>query len=283
MPAGFISRVVPELLADLRLVGVGTLVVGGLIFLLWLLHLPRRNASIMDVGWAAGLVLIALMDLLQGQGYRPRIVLLTAMGAIWGLRLALHLFFTRVLGAHEEGRYIELRRQWGSNASLKFLLFFEAQAVLCGIVSLPFAIVANDATARLGWFEYTGAALWVVALLGEIVADAQLTAFKREPKHRGRVCQTGLWRCSRHPNYFFEWLVWVSFAVVAIPTPLGVLSLISPALMLFLLLRVSGIPPAEAQALRTRGEEYRVYQQTTSRFIPWFRRRSVLSQRGILR
>ncbi len=271
MPAGF------PLLSDLRLIGVGTLAVGSLILVLWLLHLPRRNASIMDVGWAAGLVLIAVLDSLQSQGYRKRVALLTAMGAIWGLRLALHLFFTRVLDHPEEGRYVELRRQWGSSASFKFLLFFEAQAVLCGIVSLPFAIVANDdAVVGLGWLAYAGAALWVVALLGEMVADAQLAAFKRDPGNRGRVCQTGLWRYSRHPNYFFEWLVWVSFAVVAIPSPLGVLGLVAPALMLFLLLRVSGIPPAEAQALRTRGEEYRAYQRTTSRFIPWFRRRSVL-------
>jgi steroid 5-alpha reductase family enzyme len=108
------------------------------------------------------------------------------------------------------------------------------------------------------------------ALLGEMVADAQLAAFKRDPENRARVRQTGLWRYSRHPNHFFEWLVWVSFAIIAIPSPLGLLGVISPAFMLFLLLRVSGIPPAEAQALRTRGEEYREYQRTTSRFVPWF-------------
>jgi steroid 5-alpha reductase family enzyme len=267
--------IIPEFLADLRLIGEGTLAVGVLIFVLWLLHLFRHNASIMDVGWAAGLAFIAVLDSLQSHEHTKRVVLLTAMGAIWGLRLALHLFFTRVLGHAEESRYVELRRKWGSNASLNFLLFFEAQALLCGIVSLPFAIVARDAArdAASGlWLEYTGAALWAVALLGEMAADAQLAAFKRDPRNRGRVCQTGLWRYSRHPNYFCEWLVWVSFALVAIPSPLGELGLISPALMLFLLLRVSGIPPAEAQALRTRGEEYREYQRTTSPFVPWFPR-----------
>jgi steroid 5-alpha reductase family enzyme len=255
--------------ADLRSIGLGTLAVAGLIFVLWLLHLPRRNASIMDVGWASGLVLIAVLYALEGHGNRTRVALLTAMGGIWGLRLALHLFFTRVWGHPEEGRYVELRRQWGPRASLNFLLFFEAQAVLCGIVSLPFAIVAHDPEPGLPWPEYTGAALWVVALLGEVVADSQLAAFKRDPMSQGHVCQAGLWRYSRHPNYFFEWLVWVSFAIVAIPSPLGLLGFISPVVMLVLLLRVSGIPPAEAQALRTRGEEYREYQRTTSRFIPW--------------
>jgi steroid 5-alpha reductase family enzyme len=258
--------------ADLHWIRAGMLVVAILIFVLWLLHLPRRNASVMDVGWAAGLAIIALLYALQGQGDWKRVTMLTLMGSVWGLRLALYLLFTRVLGEPEESRYVELRRQWGSNASLNFLLFFEAQAVLCGIVSLPFAIVARDPAPDLSWIEYAGFALWFVALIGEILADAQLAKFKRDPRNKGRVCQKGLWRYSRHPNYFFEWLVWVSFALVALPSPSGFLGLIAPAIMLFLLLRVSGIPPAEAQALRSRGPEYRAYQRTTSQFVPWFRK-----------
>ena len=152
--------------ADLHWIRAGMLVVAILIFVLWLLHLPRRNASVMDVGWAAGLAIIALLYALQGQGDWKRVTMLTLMGSVWGFRLALYLLFTRVLGEPEESRYVELRRQWGSNASLNFLLFFEAQAVLCGIVSLPFAIVARDAARdaapELWWFECTGAALWVV-------------------------------------------------------------------------------------------------------------------------
>jgi steroid 5-alpha reductase family enzyme len=110
----------------------------------------------------------------------------------------------------------------------------------------------------------------VVAFLGEITADAQLWRFKRDPKNQGRVCNTGLWRYSRHPNYFFEWLIWVSFAIVALSAKYGYLGLLSPLLMLYFLLRLTGIPATEEQALRSKGEKYRAYQRSTSPFIPWF-------------
>jgi len=103
-----------------------------------------------------------------------------------------------------------------------------------------------------------------------MIADAQLVRFKRDPKNKGRVCNAGLWRYSRHPNYFFEFLIWVSFAIVALPAQHGYLGLISPLLILFFLVRVSGIPATEQQAIRSKGEAYRNYQQSTSPFIPWF-------------
>ena len=108
-----------------------------------------------------------------------------------------------------------------------------------------------------------------MALAGEALADRPLEWFKKDPKNRGRVCQVGLWRYSRHPNYFFEWLAWMAFALFALPSPLGFLSLACPALMLWFLLKVTGIPATEAQALRSKGEAYREYQQSTSAFFPW--------------
>ena len=112
--------------------------------------------------------------------------------------------------------------------------------------------------------------LWVVAWLGEAVADAQLAKFKADPASKGRTCRVGLWRYSRHPNYFFEWLTWVAFAWFATSSPNGWIGWISPALILYFLLRVTGIPATEEQALRSRGENYRRYQETTSAFLPWF-------------
>jgi steroid 5-alpha reductase family enzyme len=126
----------------------------------------------------------------------------------------------------------------------------------------------------LSHLEYAGAVLWVFAFLGEVLADAQLARFKANPVNRGKVCDLGLWRFSRHPNYFFEWLIWVSYALFALASPHGYLGLISPALILFFLLKVTGIPATEAQALRSKGEAYRRYQQTTSVFIPWIPKRS---------
>jgi steroid 5-alpha reductase family enzyme len=111
-----------------------------------------------------------------------------------------------------------------------------------------------------------------MSLSGEALADRQLESFKRDPQNRGRVCDVGLWRYSRHPNYFFEWLIWLSYALYASTSPAGWAAWIAPALILYFLLRVTGIPATEAQALRSRGDAYRRYQARTSPFVPWFRR-----------
>ncbi|MEP6963805.1 MAG: DUF1295 domain-containing protein, partial [Acidobacteriota bacterium] len=173
-------------------------------------------------------------------------------------------------GHEEEGRYQELRRQWKTNLAFKFLLFFELQAVTCVILSIPFLTAAINPDPHFHPLEYASAALWLLAITGESLADAQLTAFKKTPANKGHTCQQGLWHYSRHPNYFFEWLIWVAFALYATASPYGYLGWISPALILYFLLRVTGIPATEAQALRTRPTEYREYQRTTSAFVPWF-------------
>jgi steroid 5-alpha reductase family enzyme len=248
----------------------GTAVVAGLMFILWLLHFPLRNAAIVDVGWAMGLALLAMIYAVHGAGYWRRTLFLTFMAVVWGLRLGLHLLLTRVNGQPEEGRYVEIRRKWGSNIGLKFLAFFEFQALLCGVLSLPFLLAMHDPSKGWAQLEEAGAGIWLVAFLGEMLADAQLARFKRDPKNKGKVCNAGLWRYSRHPNYFFEWLIWMSFAIVALPAQYGYLAFLSPALILYFLLRVTGIPATEEQALRSKGEAYRKYQQSTSVFIPWF-------------
>ncbi len=248
----------------------GTAAVAVLMFILWLLHFPLRNAAIVDVGWAMGLALLAMLYAVHGVGYWRRTVFLASMVLLWGLRLGFHLLFTRVNGQPEEGRYVELRRKWGSHIGLKFLLFFEAQALLCGVLSLPFVLAMHDPSTGPPEFENWGLGIWVVAFLGEMIADLQLKRFKLNPQNKVRVCNIGLWRYSRHPNYFFEFFIWVSFAIVALPAQYGYLGLISPALILYLLFRVKGIPAAEEQAIRSKGEAYRKYQRSTSAFIPWF-------------
>jgi steroid 5-alpha reductase family enzyme len=200
------------------------------------------------------------------------------MAALWGVRLAIYLLFTRVIGQPEEGRYVQLRREWGGNLPLKFLAFFQFQALLCIVLSTPFLVAALNARPRLSFLEYAAAALWLFAFAGELLADRQLHAFKANPANRGRTCRAGLWKYSRHPNYFFEWLIWVAFALFAMSSPYGYLALVSPLLILFFLFRVTGIPATEAQALRTKGEDYRQYQRTTSAFVPWFRRNNPCKQ-----
>jgi steroid 5-alpha reductase family enzyme len=188
--------------------------------------------------------------------------------------LGLHLLH-RIAHEPEDGRYQQLRKQWqGKNLSLRFLFFFEFQAVLDVVLAVPVLIPVLNPDSHLSILEYSGVALWLVAVIGEAVADAQLAAFKRDPANKGKVCQKGLWNYSRHPNYFFEWFVWVAWATYALASPWGWLGLISPALMLLFLYRFTGIPATEQQAVRSKGEEYRRYQRTTSALIPWFKKTS---------
>jgi steroid 5-alpha reductase family enzyme len=258
----------------LAMTATGTAFVAALMLLLWLIHLRTGNAAIVDAGWAGGLAMLGILYSILGGGYWLRSGIVAAMAGIWGFRLAIFLLTTRVIGHPEEGRYQELRRQWKTNIPLKFLLFFEFQALLCVVLAVPFLAAARNPDPRISPLEWSAVVLWTMAMAGEAVADAQLNAFKSDPLNKGRTCQAGLWRYSRHPNYFFEWLIWMAFAVYALASPGGYWGLLSPALILYFVLRVTGIPATEAQAIRTRGEEYRRYQQTTSAFVPWFPRKA---------
>ena len=254
----------------LMLVLIGPASAAALMLPLWLIHLRTANAAMVDAGWAGGLALLGVLYAGLGSGYWLRSALIGAMSAIWGLRLAIYLLTTRIIGHPEEGRYLELRRDWKTNIPLKFLLLYELQALLCVVLAMPFLTAARNPKLGISSIEWTAVALWAVAMAGEAAADAQLGKFKSNPSNKGPTCQAGLWRYSRHPNYFFEWLIWVAFALFALASPGGFWGLLSPALILYFVLRVTGIPATEVQAIRTRGEEYRRYQRTTSAFVPWF-------------
>ncbi|MEP7352228.1 MAG: DUF1295 domain-containing protein, partial [Acidobacteriota bacterium] len=251
------------------MIAVGAASVMTMMLLLWLIHLKTGNASVVDPGWAGGLALIAVIYANMADGYRPRVLLIAGMAVIWGLRLALYLLFTRVIGHPEEGRYVELRRTWGTNIWLKFLVFFEFQAVLSVLLSGPFLLAMQNPSQGIHWLEWTGAAVWLIAFVGEAMADSQLNSFKQNPANKGKTCRAGLWGYSRHPNYFFEWLHWFAYVLMGIGGPYCYLAWLCPAMMLYFLFRVTGIPATEAQALRTKGDDYREYQRTTNAFVPW--------------
>jgi steroid 5-alpha reductase family enzyme len=151
--------------------------------------------------------------------------------------------------------------------------FFQSQAVACAVFAVPLLLALLNER-PLGWLDALAVVIWLAAVTGETLADRQLARFRHDQRNRGRVCRSGLWAWSRHPNYFFEWLHWWSYVCLAWGAPWGWLAVIGPAVMLYLLLRLTGIPPTEAQAVRSRGEAYREYQRTTSAFIPWPPRRS---------
>jgi steroid 5-alpha reductase family enzyme len=140
------------------------------------------------------------------------------------------------------------------------------------VLSAPILLTVFNRTEGIEPIAWAGAALWVFAAGLESVADAQLGRFRCDPANKGKTMREGLWRYSRHPNYFFQWLTWVAYALVALSAPYGWIGFVAPALILYLVLFVTGIPPAEEQALRSRGDDYRRYQRETSPFVPWFPR-----------
>jgi steroid 5-alpha reductase family enzyme len=234
-----------------------------------------HNFGIVDIAWAGGFAPAAVFYAIVADGVMERRLLLASMVTLWSLRLAVHLGY-RVMSHHpeEDGRYARLREDWEGAVDRKMFLFFQAQAWLLALLTLPFVLAAQDASPDWRAWEIAGFALWAIALAGEAMADRQLARFRKNPANRGRVCDTGLWRYSRHPNYFFEWLVWVAFALFAAGAPWGWLGLISPALMLWFLIQVTGIRYTEEQSLRSKGEVYREYQRRTSAFFPWFPKRA---------
>jgi steroid 5-alpha reductase family enzyme len=238
--------------------------------------LARRlnNFSIVDVAWAFNFTPIAATFAMFGSGAVARRGALVIVVSLWSLRLAGHLAVrVRALHPVEEGRYLELRRKWSSDLNKSFFGFFLLQGVLNAALSLPFMFVSENRSNAPDFLELAGLGLFVTGLVGETLADAQLSAFRRDPASHGQVFRGGLWRYSRHPNYFFEWLVWCGFACAASAAPGGLISWVCPAVMLYFLHSVTGIRPTEANALRTRGAAYRDYQATTSAFVPWPPRR----------
>ena len=261
----------PRMSTTVELLLIGSSVMVAMMFGLWLLHLAISNAAVVDVGWAAGIGVLALLYARLGDGDPVRRALVAVLGGVWSARLTLHLA-QRVFGEPEDGRYREIRERWRTNVKAKFFVFFLGQGVLDVVLATPFLFAARNPDPRLSLFEIAGVMVWVVAVIGETVADNQLRVFKADAANKGRVCQVGLWSWSRHPNYFFEWLIWCAFALVAMGSPFGWVSIVCPALMLYFLLRVTGIPATEAHALKSRGAEYAEYQRTTSAFVPMPRR-----------
>lgn len=236
---------------------------------LWAVCVRVRNYGFLDAAWSYGVALVAPIYAVLGIGAAGRKVAVCGVGVLWSLRLGTYIL-RRLLRQHpeEDVRYEALRRRWPG--AWMFLVFFELQALTVLILSVPFLLAAWNPVEALSVVEITGPGIAAGAIVGEATADRQLQRFKAEK--RGSVCEVGLWRYSRHPNYFFEFVFWVGIFVASLGTPWGWITIVCPALMLYFLMKVTGIPLTEEYALKSKGEAYRRYQQTTSAFVPWFRR-----------
>ena len=247
---------------------LGWALAAGLQLGLYVVQLRTGKATIVDAGWAASLVGIALLYAALGGGEPEHRVLVAVMASLGFGRLT--IMVARRVGGDEDRRYAELRERWRArgNEQLSFFVFFQAQAFVAALLSLPFLAAAFNEHDGLELLEWVGAAVWLVGALVEAVADRQLTGFRHDSANRGKVIDVGLWRFSRHPNYFGQWLTWCGYALVGLAAPWGWVGLLSPALMLYLILFVTGLPPMERQMLASRGDAYRRYQERTSSFVP---------------
>lgn len=252
-----------------------TLALGALFAGVYLLARRIDNYGIVDIAWSYAFAALAIFYALAAPGWELRRALLGAMVVVWSLRLGTHLY-RRVMGhhPHEDSRYRQLRLDWAANFGPRMFRFFQYQALSVVILGAPFALAARNPAPGFHPLEIAGALLWLLALTGEAVADRQLARFVRDPANKGKVCDVGLWAYSRHPNYFFEWCVWLGFALFALGSPYGWIGLLAPAAILHLLLNVTGVPMAEKSSLKSKGDAYRAYQQRVSPFFPGLPRKN---------
>lgn len=233
----------------------------------WWYQQRTRNAGWADVIWAFATGVLGMTYTLLGDGEPGLRTIIALIYGLWFTRLGWHLF-TRVKGSEEEGRYAYMREQFPEKEGPVFLAFFMMQASWVWLFALPAWVVSQG--------EMPPVVLVVLALLivvvaagGEALADHQLAQFKQESGNQGKTCRKGLWRYSRHPNYFFEWLHWFAYPLLGWNSPHGMWLWLAPAVVFIFLYYVTGIPYTEKQAIRSRGEDYRRYQRNTSAFIPW--------------
>ncbi len=233
----------------------------------WLVSVATKNASIVDIVWGLGFVCVAWAVRLRVDGLPARQNLLVAMATVWGLRLAGYLLW-RNHGKGEDYRYRAMRKRWGPRFPLVSLgTVFGLQGVLMFVVSLPVQLGQTRATPGLGVLAWVGVAVWLTGLFFEVVGDAQLARFKQHPANAGVVMDKGLWRYTRHPNYFGDACGWWGIALVAAETAPGRWGLLGALVMTILLRRVSGVTLLERSLVKRRAG-YVEYVARTSPFVP---------------
>jgi steroid 5-alpha reductase family enzyme len=238
----------------------------------WVVQQRTGNSGWVDTIWTFAVGLVGAGSALWpagGEAPNARQWLVAALVAIWSLRLGSHIAI-RTAAIIDDPRYAAFAKEWGADSPRRMFVFLQNQAL--GSIPLVFAIfvAARFPLASLRWQDIVGALILFIGIAGEALADAQLKRFRQNPANKGRVCDAGLWRWSRHPNYFFEWFCWLAYPVIGLSPDYGwgLATLLAPLFMYWILVYVTGIPPLEEQMLRSRGERYRDYQSRTSKFFP---------------
>lgn len=237
----------------------------------WIYSCKIKNVGLVDAMWALTLGIPVIIYITYHNSTSTRNIILLTMALVWSLRLGIHLA-KRVYKEHptEDKRYAALRKRWGTNATKYFLIVFLINAILVFLLSLPF-YYSSKFTAPLQPIEWIGLAIFIIGVIGEAIADHQLNKFKTNPTD-DKICRIGLWNYSRHPNYFFEAVIWFGIYIFCAASPGGIYTIHAPIIITFFLIKVTGIPPLEHYLLKSRGDAYKQYQQTTSAFVPWFKK-----------
>ncbi len=259
-------------MAVVPLLAAGALFMAAAMGFAWLAQFRSGNAGWVDVVWTlgtgatgAGFALIPG----PGMGIGPRQIVIALLAAIWSLRLALHIAL-RVAHGPEDARYANLRRDWGAAFQARMFWFLQAQAACTLVLVSAILLAARNPAPALRPLDLLGVLVMAAAVLGERAADRQLARFKAGRSGRKGICDAGLWGWSRHPNYFFEWLGWLAYPLMALGPdyPWGWAAFAAPAMMYAILVHGTGIPTVEAQMLRSRGAAFRRYQARVSAFLP---------------
>lgn len=242
--------------------------VAGFIFIhmcvFWAWYRWANNPSVVDVGWASGLTLSGLIYLFS-QGVDFRTLVLSVILLLWGGRLGLYLWLTRIRQGKVDKRYMSLSEDWKIAKPLGFFLNFQLQGFLILIVSMPWFFAAKVTVSQPGLLDWAAVCLALFAIVMETIADLQLQAFKKQDS--GQVCNQGLWALCRHPNYFFEWLVWCAFTLFALTHSFGWVAIVSPLTLYWVMTQVTG-PMTERGSIKSRGKLYKRYQDNTPMFFP---------------
>ena len=225
-----------------------------------------RNNGIVDIGWGLGFVtILANLHIFYPDLYLRKI-LITFLIVMWGFRLTVHIFL-RSIGKTEDFRYAAMRKKWGRSALIQsFFKIFMLQGLIMLIVALPIMLIFNTNPEKYTYWDMLGAALFIFGFFFEVMADYQLAEFKKKPENKGKIITSGLWKYTRHPNYFGEAVLWWGISMLAIPTDYGFLGLISPILLTFLLINFSGVPLLEK---KYEGRpDWETYKEKTPMFLP---------------
>lgn len=238
---------------------------------LFVIAVIKRDNSIVDIGWGIGFIIVALLTFFTTGSYMPRQIVITALVIAWGSRLSGHIYM-RNKGKPEDFRYASWRKRWGKFFYIRsFFQIYMLQGLLLLIISVPVIIINACSCTGLLPLDLIGIAVWLFGFFFEAVGDQQLKAFLKDPKSRGKVMDKGLWKYTRHPNYFGEATMWWGIFLISMAPRYLWWNIISPLTITFLLLLVSGVPMLEKKMMKDR--KYREYARKTSKFFPWFPKR----------